>query len=565
MLLYQWIVTAILTLLLANTAVNLLWLRRSTPHLAPRAPAGTGSGGSALPSSSTEASGFVSILIPARNEARSIVRCIESLMQQDYPHFEIVVLDDNSEDDTATLVEPLCHDSTVRLLHGQPLPAGWHGKAYACTQLARAARGDWLLFVDADTVHAPDCLSVAMRAAQTQRADLLTMIPYVQIGTIGEAVLMPIMVWTFSALMPLPLVTHTRWSFLAGALGPFLLFRREIYERIGGHAAAREEIVEDMLLSRLVKRHGGRVTCIDGTRLMRVRFYHTTAETWHGMAKSTFTAIQYSLFALILGLPIVLALFVAPYGFLLGSLATRQFGVALFWLPLAQICCIWAAQLWIATRFRLSRSMAFLHGITMLAISACILFATYQAVAGQGVTWKGRTYQFHTAGIVRQFTLIRCLIAGGVIVLGRYAGSQPAQLAALLTLTMWSIAVLEWTGKQQTESNSVVLADGAGTVACLVYLAEMKLLNLWPVVLVTFVLLIAARWLGWRGGVTIGFIASGGLLLLHVASEWLTLPLIVLTWIAGMLLLKRRLLLDQIGDWMHRAHASSDGDSLRGR
>ncbi|HKD77426.1 MAG TPA: glycosyltransferase, partial [Ktedonobacterales bacterium] len=248
MLLYQWIVTIILALLLANTASNLLWLRRPLHQQAPvDAP-------------------FVSILIPARNEARSIAHCVESLMRQDYPRFEILVLDDHSEDDTAAVVEQFCHASNVRLLHGKPLPPGWHGKAYACAQLAQAARGEWLLFVDADTVHAPDCLTTTMRAAQAQRADLLTLIPHIQIGTVGEALLLPVIGLTFGSLMPLPLVTRSRWSFIAGALGPFLLFRREMYDRIGGHAAVRAEIVEDMRLSRMVKRHGGRVAWIDGTR-----------------------------------------------------------------------------------------------------------------------------------------------------------------------------------------------------------------------------------------------------------------------------------------------------------
>jgi chlorobactene glucosyltransferase len=547
MLLYQWIVTIVLALLLVNTGINLLWLRCPSHQPPP------------------DDAPFVSILIPARNEARSIVRCVESLAQQDYPRFEILVLDDHSEDDTAALVERMGHISTARLLRGEPLPAGWHGKAYACAQLARAARGEWLLFVDADTVHAPDCLSATMRAALTRRADLLTMIPRIQIGSVGEAVLLPVIGLMFGSLMPLPLVTHSRWSFIAGALGPFLLFRREMYDRIGGHAAVRAEIVEDMRLSRMVKRHGGRVTWIDGTRLMRIRFYHTTAEAWQGVAKSTFTAIQYSLFALAVGLPIVLALFVAPYAFLLDSLISQHFSVTLFWLPLAQVGCVWTSQLWVAARFQLARGMAFLHGVTMLAVSICTLSAAYQALAGQGVAWKGRTYQFYTASMVCQLTLARCLLAACVIVLGRFAGDQPVRVAALLTLIMWSIAVLEGAGRYQAERNRVVLADCAGAVACLIYLAEMQMLDLWPMMLAVLISLVVARWLGWRDGVAIGFIACGSILLLRVASEWSTLPLIVLAWLIGVLLLKRHLLTDQIGDWVHRVRSSSDGDSLRGR
>ncbi len=379
MLLFQIIVTVALAALLANTISNLRWLRQS------------------LRGSTPESTPFVSILVPARNEARSIAACVESLAQQNYPHFEILVLDDNSEDDTAAIVASLAGKyPSVRLLRGQPLPEGWHGKAFACVQLAQAARGEWLLFVDADTVHAPECLTVAMRAAQWHGADLLTMLPRILMGSVGEALLLPIIPWVFGSLMPLGLVTRSRWPLVAGALGPFLLFRREIYQRIGGHAVVRSDIVEDLQLSRLVKQHGGRVLWIDGAGLMRIRFYHSSAEAWRGLAKSTFTAINYSLFALAVGAVGVLAFFVAPYAVLLASIISHHFSVALFALPLAQVLCIALSQLLLAHHFHHSRVMAIFFGATMLAVIACTAFSAYQVLFGPGVVWKGRAYQFRS-------------------------------------------------------------------------------------------------------------------------------------------------------------------------
>src|SRR6185437_8843238 len=159
-----------------------------------------------------------SVLAPARNEERSIGRCIESLARQDYPNLEILVLDDQSEDATAAIVEELARRyPAVRLLRGQPLPANWHGKAYACAQLARAARGDWLLFVDADTTHAPETVSTALEVALEQQADLLTMMPRVLEESVGEALMLPLVPLTFGSFLPMGLVTSRKYPLVAGA------------------------------------------------------------------------------------------------------------------------------------------------------------------------------------------------------------------------------------------------------------------------------------------------------------------------------------------------------------
>ncbi len=162
MLIYQATITIILALLLLNTLNNLRLLRRpeilmpdpSPPRRRPE----------------LDDSPLVSILVPARNEERAIGRCVESLALQDYPRCEILVLDDHSEDRTAAIVAELSmRYPRVRLLHGEPLPWGWHGKAFACAQLAREAKGDWLLFADADTVHASSCVSTTVTIAQQRR------------------------------------------------------------------------------------------------------------------------------------------------------------------------------------------------------------------------------------------------------------------------------------------------------------------------------------------------------------------------------------------------------------
>src|SRR5258707_13737719 len=155
MLIYQAVVTALLAARLLNTLNNLRLIRRLHPRPHP-------------------ASGpLVSILVPARNEARTIARCVISLVRQDYPCCEVLVLDDESEDATPEIVDRVARRyPQMRLLRGSALPSGWHGKAWACRQLGLAARGEWLLFVDADVVLAQECVTAALAAAREQSADL---------------------------------------------------------------------------------------------------------------------------------------------------------------------------------------------------------------------------------------------------------------------------------------------------------------------------------------------------------------------------------------------------------
>src|SRR5260221_2099108 len=183
----------------------------------------------------------------------------------------------------------------------------------------------------------------ALLAAREQSADLLRLMPRLEAAGVGEALLLARMPLTFAGFLPQGLVMGRRWPLVAGALGKFLLFRRETYLRIGGHEAVRTDIVEDMQLSRLVKRHGGRLMWCDGTALARARPYHGLGEAWRGIAKSSFAAIDYSLAALVLGIPAVAAVLLAPYGFAVAGIIGRRTEVVLLWLPLAQVALLWVS------------------------------------------------------------------------------------------------------------------------------------------------------------------------------------------------------------------------------
>lgn len=346
----------------------------------------------------------VSVLVPARNEARNIEDCVSSLFAQEYPNFELLVLDDNSTDGTGDLVRRLIEsagaDGKARVLNGAPLEHGWCGKNWACDQLAREARGDFLLFVDADTVHEPGMIAAAVEMARRTRADLVTAWPRQVTKTLGEKLIIPIIYligfvfcahWLVAVLQRFPQLAKAVGARFTRALGSangqFLFFTRDSYFKIGGHAAVRDSVVEDVALGREVTARMGqgmRLCVCDAFRFSRVRMYRSFGETWDGFSKNL---------RAVFGRKRVLF-----WLFLLGLLTC---------LLLPSIRWLWREHAWkqavlvlvlralITVRCRTSWISVVLHPVSIVLVVA-IALRSWWLSRGNGVEWKGRTYQVRT-------------------------------------------------------------------------------------------------------------------------------------------------------------------------
>lgn len=232
---------------------------------------------------------MVSILVPARNEERSIKRCIQSLAAQNYPHFEVLILDDHSTDGTAGLLAELekAHPQ-VWVYQGAALPEGWLGKHWACHQLAQKADGTLLLFTDADTEHHPMMLRDAVSALRGEQADLLSAMPKQQVVSWGERLVIPVLGWSILTFLPLPIAYAIRWSAICAAVGQFMLFQCEAYEQIGGFGAVRGEVIDDFALAKRIKQAGLRWRLADATNRVECRMYHSFDEVIEGLSKNLF-------------------------------------------------------------------------------------------------------------------------------------------------------------------------------------------------------------------------------------------------------------------------------------
>ena len=225
----------------------------------------------------------VSVLLPLRDEAGRVGPCLRALLAQTLP-LELLVLDDGSTDGTPDVVRAL----GVEPLTGAPLRAGWLGKPHACQQLADAASGDVLVFVDADVVLAPD--AVAATVALLERTGLALVSPYPRQDAPGATRLVqPLLQWSWLTFLPLRLAERSPRPSLSAANGQLLAVTRTAYDRAGGHAAVRAEVVEDVALLRAVKRTGGRGGVVDGTALATTRMYDGWRELAEGYTKSLHT------------------------------------------------------------------------------------------------------------------------------------------------------------------------------------------------------------------------------------------------------------------------------------
>jgi len=230
---------------------------------------------------------LVSIIVPARNEAANIERLLRSLAGQQRVE-EILVVDDQSEDRTLKILEAMQAEMPLlRVLHIDSLPEGWLGKTYAMTTAARKAAGDWLLFTDADTVHLPGSLQAMLELAEREGADLLSLSPGQITPTWWEKAVIPLIYVNLARLYRFEEVSDPG-SAVAAANGQYLLIRREVYARVGGHQAIRNEILEDVALAKRVKAAGGKLLFLPGAAWVQTRMYHTFREMWRGWTKNLF-------------------------------------------------------------------------------------------------------------------------------------------------------------------------------------------------------------------------------------------------------------------------------------
>jgi chlorobactene glucosyltransferase len=342
---------------------------------------------------------FVSVIVPARDEEANIERCVRSLCASSYPHFEVLVVDDESRDRTADIVRGLTPGNARRLqlLEGDPPPAGWFGKPWACFQGAKVAQGDVLLFTDADTHHDPGLLRQAVGGLMVDEADLYTLIGRQIMASFWERIVQPQFFMLLAARYPRAGEPKEprQWRH-AIANGQYLLFAREAYEASGGHHAVAQEVVEDLRFAQLMVR-GGWGMMMRESQGLQTRMYRSLAGLVEGWSKNVSTAALQTTASWLRPIILPLSFFsgvllwLFPPVALALTVCSGVFGPWLLWSCLATglSIVIWSG---VSALMRSNPLVGFLYPLGA-SIGLYIFVKSWRR--GRRIRWKGRDYRMH--------------------------------------------------------------------------------------------------------------------------------------------------------------------------
>jgi hypothetical protein len=340
----------------------------------------------------------LSILIPARNEAATIAQALTAVLANEHPDYEVIVLDDNSEDDTTAIVSRFAAaDARVTLYSAPPLPPGWSGKMRACDLLSQHAIGDLLVFIDCDVTLTSHCLE-ALDAFMTGRPHVAyaSGIPRQMTATLGEKLVVPLICFLLAAYLPVFAMRRSTSPAMAAGCGQLAVMRRDAYRAVGGHAAIARTMHDGLKLPRLFRRQGYATDLFDATNLASCRMYATAPQVWHGFSKNATEGLAtpraLPVWTIVLGGGQILPFLLLPFLLLPFVLCGVIAGTAALLVCMAAALSL-STRLVIALRFRNSLLGAVLHPLGIAIMLTIQWVALVNANRKRPSEWRGRSYQ----------------------------------------------------------------------------------------------------------------------------------------------------------------------------
>ena len=340
---------------------------------------------------------LVSVVIPARNEARNIERCLRSVLSNDYPRFEVVVVNDGSTDATGDIAQSIAAtDNRARVIETQGLPEGWFGKQWACETGAHATSGEIIMFADADTTQSSDLITRSVNAMLRRNADLFSVLGRQELGTFWERLIQP-QIFTIMSVRYGGTESITRSRFVKDKIanGQCLFVRRSTYEEFGGHSLVKSHVADDMMLAQRYFARGRRVVLEEGIHQLSTRMYTSLGELVRGWGKNVFAggrdSVPFGLFGRLL-FPLLLLsapLFnLVPALVLIASVVAPVSSALLLWAVIAEV----AMLLWWIYLYASIGESPFYSLLSPLGALMVFYIFLRAALRGQRVLWKGRQY-----------------------------------------------------------------------------------------------------------------------------------------------------------------------------
>lgn len=327
----------------------------------------------------------ISVLIPARNEEKNIKACIDSVLAQTHIPDEILVLDDHSTDNTAGYVKEISlFHPCVHLLKGNDLPNGWTGKSFACQQLAEQAKADWFVFFDADARLEKEALEKLLPLIHKQKTGIISGFPRQVLGTWMEKLIVTMMQFVIICHLPIRYIQKAKSPLFAAAHGAFIVVERKSYQAIGGHAAIRESLLDDMQLMKRFKAFGFPATLAKIDQAVHMRMYDNAKDVWLGYQKNIFAGLNRKAILFSVIFSYYCFLYVMPWLFLLfgGSLlhVSVAYGLAVLTKGIIDLS---------SRALTIASLLLPISVVLMLAIATDSLLKSYFK---KGYVWKGRRY-----------------------------------------------------------------------------------------------------------------------------------------------------------------------------
>lgn len=344
----------------------------------------------------------LSIIVPARNEAEHIEAALLSLLQLEYPDYEVIAVNDRSDDTTGVIMDRLqtqwrargeASHHLLKVLHVTQLPEGWLGKVHAMWKAAEMATGGWLLFTDADVVFRPDALRRAITYAERENADHLVLFPTMVMHSVGERMMMAFFQSQF-------VFAHRPWKVAdpksrdSIGVGAFNLVRHSVYEKIGTYAALRMAVLDDMKLGEIIKRNGFRQRCVFGRDLLRLRWIVGGLGMVRNLTKNFFAILRFNIAFAVLAICGVLLINAGPY---VGIWFAQGWGRAGY---LAALLAMLMMYIGMATKSAISPLYFLLHPVGTVLFVFAMARSAALTVAQGGINWRGTFYSLEQ---LRQF------------------------------------------------------------------------------------------------------------------------------------------------------------------
>ncbi|MDB4638929.1 glycosyltransferase [bacterium] len=349
----------------------------------------------------------LSVVIPAFDEEQNIEGCLTHVLMSERPcsRWEVIVVDDQSSDNTVKIAEQAivtvagADQPGATVLQAGPRPKGerWVGKNWGCCQAMEQVNSEWVLFIDADVTLAPDAIRRALHQSINENADLFSLAPRLTCGCLAEWMVQPIMASLLGLGFPI-LEANDPASTVAFAAGPFMLFRRDSYNAIGGHRALAGEVVEDLALARRIKEGGFRLRYVLGIDAVDLQMYANLQALWEGWSKNWFLGLDRSISKSLGAGGVVLLMFTLPWLLLPASLtmACLSSQDQILWLSdaglgLIAILMQLSVRLWTRARFSVPLRHWWLMGLGGMIIGLIAPTSVWKSLTGRGWTWKGRS------------------------------------------------------------------------------------------------------------------------------------------------------------------------------